>query len=115
MQNPHVSLYERCGAHFPELPRWSRLGARKEIARTPVGSVYERCSIVFRSGRASLPFAMPGAFPLPIGPGRHPKRCRHLPLRQADPLAQAHQPVLTAPGSIFRMRSVFGIGLVPGL
>ena len=22
MQNPAVSIYERCGVHFPELPRW---------------------------------------------------------------------------------------------
>lgn len=22
MQNPSVSIYERCGVHFPELPKW---------------------------------------------------------------------------------------------
>jgi hypothetical protein len=22
MQNPAVSIYERCGVHFPELPHW---------------------------------------------------------------------------------------------
>jgi hypothetical protein len=22
MQNPSISIYERCGVHFPELPRW---------------------------------------------------------------------------------------------
>lgn len=22
MQNPSVSIYDRCGVHFPELPKW---------------------------------------------------------------------------------------------
>jgi hypothetical protein len=22
MRDPHVSIYERCGVHFPELPQW---------------------------------------------------------------------------------------------
>jgi hypothetical protein len=26
MRNPSTPIYERCGAHFPDLPRWCRTG-----------------------------------------------------------------------------------------